>query len=46
LKTLLIIGNLGLFPSQSDIVNINDLNLMLKIINQCGAKHFMKLHYR
>jgi hypothetical protein len=24
LKTLLIIGNLGLFPSQSDIVSINN----------------------
>lgn len=39
---------LTFFPliSKSDIVSINDLTLILKIISQCDDKHFMMLQIK
>ena len=41
----LIICNVDTFPliSPSDIVNLNELTVMLKIIGQCDIKHIMTL---
>ena len=41
---IFIISNLDIFSliSSSDIVDINELILILKIIGQCGIQHIMK----
>ena len=41
----MFIGNLNIFPliSPSDVVNINKLALILKIIGQYDVKHIMML---
>ena len=44
----MFMGSSDIFPliSKSDIVSINDLTLILKIISQCDDKHFMMLQIK